>query len=340
MKNKKGFEIQFNWLFVMVAGAAILIFFAAVLIKQKNFAESSSDSDTIRTMSALIAGASSSAESSRPNEMPNLDIQLECNKITSGKSSRIFEKLVLFSPSRIKDDQIITQSISFNVPYRTTNLLMASSPKIRYIIIGEENPARYAVNLLPPNINKEQYCQSCDENYDPAFIRNLNNYKVRFVVFDGDMPVIPMSLRPMPDNDVTAVQIIGDTKNGLVEFYEKNSDAWESLGKSSFIGSSILGAVYSDSLANYECSMQNVFSRLSLVSQIYLARTKSLVASGDDEKQKTCNGIYSGSQAIISKIIGASQNFNDVSTNIIADSADELKIKNKRAQLESCVMVY
>ena len=41
-KNKKAFEMQFNWIFVLVVGASILIFFTAIAIKQKNVSEASS----------------------------------------------------------------------------------------------------------------------------------------------------------------------------------------------------------------------------------------------------------------------------------------------------------
>ena len=37
--DKKGFEIQFNWIFVLVAGTAILLFFSGIIIKQKDVSE-------------------------------------------------------------------------------------------------------------------------------------------------------------------------------------------------------------------------------------------------------------------------------------------------------------
>ena len=38
--NKKGIiEIQFNWIFVLVVGAIILVFFFGFVQKQKSFAE-------------------------------------------------------------------------------------------------------------------------------------------------------------------------------------------------------------------------------------------------------------------------------------------------------------
>ena len=62
MKHKKAFEIQFNWIFVLVAGAAILTIFALVIFKQKSLSESSTSSIALRSMESVVAGASATTE--------------------------------------------------------------------------------------------------------------------------------------------------------------------------------------------------------------------------------------------------------------------------------------
>ena len=60
--NKKGFEIQFNWIFVLVAGTAIILFFTVVVIKQKNVSETSTKATILKSMEAVITGASVSTD--------------------------------------------------------------------------------------------------------------------------------------------------------------------------------------------------------------------------------------------------------------------------------------
>ena len=61
---------------------------------------------------------------------------------------------------------------------------------------------------------------------------------------------------------------------GSIEFYQKNKDKLSRIAESQYITkSSLIGAVYSDTLETYECNMQNAFSRLNLVTKIYVDRT-------------------------------------------------------------------
>ena len=39
--NRKGFELQFNWIFVLIAGALILAFFFTIAQKQRNLSQQS-----------------------------------------------------------------------------------------------------------------------------------------------------------------------------------------------------------------------------------------------------------------------------------------------------------
>ena len=71
MKNKKAFEVQFNWIFVLIAGAAILILVSFIIFKQKNLSESSSNSLALRSIESVISGTSVSTDTSSLIEVPD-----------------------------------------------------------------------------------------------------------------------------------------------------------------------------------------------------------------------------------------------------------------------------
>ena len=50
MKNKKGFEMQFNWIFVLVAGMVILLFFTMVVVEQKGVSETTAKATVLKSM--------------------------------------------------------------------------------------------------------------------------------------------------------------------------------------------------------------------------------------------------------------------------------------------------
>ena len=274
MKHKKAFEIQFNRIFVLIAGAAILTIFALVILKQKSLSESSANSIALRSMESVIEGTSVSKDTSSVITVPDLNIGVDCGKISIGKISKQYPRLVLFSPSSIKGSKIIAQTLSFSAPYKSSNLLFMTSQQIKYILIGDSSLIRSINKSLPSEITKENF-----SSYDQSKIINSNNYKVRFVFDNLDVSPLglPPSLLKMPDGDVTALKITGNSDEGAVDFYENKAGFFVSKGTSYYIGkAALIGAIYADTLEHYECNMKNVFARHSIVSDVYVSRTTTL----------------------------------------------------------------
>jgi hypothetical protein len=209
-----------------------------------------------------------------------------------------------------------------------------TSPQLRYIIIGSSNLAREINKTLPSEMKKEFYSTIPD-------IKNSNNYKIKFVVF-GDMMEFPRQLSKMPDFDVSAIKVNGDNEKGIVEFWQKDGISWQAKGASTYIGkSSLIGAVYSDTFESYECNMQNVFSRLNLVTKINIDRTRKLgKESSSSARQQQCSKIYANAAGHLDAIYSASSKFNQQNVNSISDSAKSLAAENKEAQLYSCTLIY
>ena len=334
MKNKKAFEIQFNWLFILIAGAAIILFFATIIIKQKNVSETSAKATVLKSIEAIITGASASIDTTNIIPITNSNIEIDCNRVSLGDVSKQYQNLILFAPSLVKGDRIITQTLPFNAPYRATNFLYTTSPQLRYIIIGNNNLAKLVNKSLPSDLKKEFY------ESEPQ-IKNSNNYKIKFIIF-GDMIEFPKELEKSQDSDVTVVRIDGNTESGTLEFYQKDGDSWEYKGTSIYIGkASLLGAVYADTINIYECNMQNAFTRLKLATQIYIGRTTKLMQNeANSNKELQCNQFYNTALTYLNRILGASNNFNQENANSIVDSARELANNNLDAQTHSCALIY
>ncbi|MBI3035508.1 hypothetical protein HYY71_04240 [Candidatus Woesearchaeota archaeon] len=327
--DKKAFEIQFNWIFVLVAGAAILLFFTAVVLKQKSLSELSTKAVVIKTIDAIITGAGVSTDTINIVDIPNSNIEVGCNR-----AAKQYQNLILFAPGLIKGDKLITQTMAFSAPYRATNLLFMTSPQVRYIIIGSNSLAREINKSLPSDLKKEFY-ESMPE------IRNSNNYKVRLIIFEN-MIDVPRALEKMPDHDVTAVKVNGNNEKGTIEFWEKSGNSWLSKGSSAYIGKQpLIGAVYADTLEAYECSMRNAFSRLNFVTKIYAGRTRELLRRASiSGNQPQCSQSYSSALAHLSSISAASSNFGIDSINTIAAASKLLADQNKNAQIHSCTLIY
>lgn len=333
--KKKGFEIQFNWVFVLVAGAAILLFFTVFIYKQRTLSEVSTKTTILKSIEAIIIGAGVSIDTTRIVDVPNANIEVECNRVSIGGVSKQYQNLILFAPSLIKGDRLITQTLAFSLPYRATNLLYITSDKLRYIIIGDSEFAEEINKSLPTELKKEFYPSSTS-------VRNLNNYKVRFVVFENPMIDFPLALQNMQDSDVTALHISGDSKKGSIDFYGKNSNIWQLKGSSFYIGKqALIGAVYSDTNESYECNMKHVFARLKLITKIYKDKTQKLHGTASIQ----CQDFYNKALPLLEEIDTEALKlekftFDQATFDSLTSAAEQLNNENKEAQKSSCTLIY
>lgn len=332
--SKKAFEIQFNWIFVLVAGAAILLFFTFIVVKQKSISDTSTKAIVLKSIEAIITGTIASTDTINIVDIPNSEIEISCGRISLGTISKQYQSMVLFAPSTIRGSKLITQTSMFNAPFRALNLLYITSPDVRYIIIGESALAKEINKSLPKDIRKDFYSPSPIPS-----ITNQNNYKVRFVFFGGISDGVLENLKAMPDSDVTAIKVIEDDEGrGTIEFYQKNKlMSWDKLEPEPYLTKSLLlGAIYSDTPESYECNAKNAFSRLKLITQIYSERAEGLMEIEDEQ----CAQIYDNALKELNKIFTASSDFNEEAIETIASAANSLSLKNKEAQKSSCTSIY
>ena len=341
MDSKKGFEIQFNWIFVLIVGAAILLFFTVIIYKQRGISQSSTKITLLKEIEKIISGASASTDTTNIITFPNANIKIDCNKISIDEVSKQYQNLILFAPSQIKGSELMTLTLAFNTPYRSTNLLYMTNKQIRYIFIGDNDFAKETIKAFPSELKKEIYSL-----YDSTKIKYFNDNKVRLVFANSlfsASSAAPSSLAKMQDSDISAVKISGDIEKGQLEFYERKGNSWTSKGTSVYIGKcSLLGAVYSDDLLKYECNMKNVFSRLSLVTSVYEDRTSELKNYFEQTatRRQVCSDIYQTATAKLNSIKTSSTDFTQSSIDIIAAAAKDLSQQNKEAQKFSCPLIY
>lgn len=340
MNNKKAIEIQFNWLFILVAGAAIILFFTVITTKQKGVSEVSIKATILKSIDAIIISSSVSTDTINKIKIPSSDIEIDCGKIAVGGVSKQYQNLILFAPNLIKGDQILTQTLGFSAPYKSANLLYSTSLQMRYVIIGTSNLAKEINKTLPSDLKKEFYPSNPQ-------IRNSNNYKVQFVIF-GNMIEFPKALDKMPDWDVTAIKIDGDAEKGTIEYFQKKDDSWISKGSSFYLGKqSLIGAIYTDSLDIYECNMRNAFSRLILVTTVYADKVNKLIENASaSNKQMYCVDFYKNALPQLRNTYNAASNlaksssFNVQDVAAIAAAASLVAQENKNTQDNSCPLIY
>lgn len=364
MKKKKrgAIEVQFNWIFILIIGAIILIFFFGIVRTQKQVSEKKISTTVRRDIGAILTGAGVSTGTTSLVEIPKLEIDYDCEGYSIEKTNPI-KPIVSFSPNSINDIRLMLWALDWNIGYRITNFLYITSPNIRYILVFKDNDQKKFVDIinetLPPRyideekdikilMNKEK--MELDSNDNFIGLEDKNDYKVRFVFFDEEPEGLNINeLEKMEDEDVTAIKIEQDSNCGdnldcfgELKFYKKNNNVFgSSYGDSPYIKlPSLIGAIFSD-LETYNCDMENAFKRLQLVTEIYLDKTKVLKEYYTETFNHQCLTSINEIETVLQNILNYSNDFNEYNNikNLYTE-INNLEDLNDIAIKLSCAEIY
>ncbi len=322
MKSKKGvISVQFNWVFILIAGVLILLFFSSLVLKGKKASDTAIAETILTNMQTIMTGAEVSVRTINPIKIPDKEIEVSCDSISVGQVSKpITKNKIIFAPEVIKGRLLLTWALDWNSPYHVTNFLYLTTPDIKYIFVEPLNDeAKELFNLLPDEINKKKE--------DIFNIKDTgNNFKL---VFSNEQnPSIPPHLDSIPDKRISAISI--NSNSNEIEFYKKRRDEFKSTGTADYLGNPlVLGAMFSGSREDYECNVEKAFNKLRIVSMVY------------EEKTSTLRELYGGTGCM------PYYSTTPFSINYPTDSITEIKIaiksietSNQYLQSSSCPIIY
>ena len=55
--KKAQIQVTFSWVYILIAGAVILLFFIGIVVKQKSISEENLATDVVRVMESIFTGA-------------------------------------------------------------------------------------------------------------------------------------------------------------------------------------------------------------------------------------------------------------------------------------------
>lgn len=364
MRSKKGIvEVQFNWIFILIVGAIILMFFISIVVQGSRTSNRKTAAQITFDMSSIFSGALVSTNTEHIVEIPPIDIYFECDNNTGYSSYRVSDSeapigdgLIVFSPSYVsgKGRELLTWSTDWNVPYRVSNFLYVTAPAHRYIIVEGSTPsqAQYVFDNLPDQMQKGANVVTDLQNID-----DKNNYKVTIVILynssivnpEGAIFVVPPSLMTVSDDDLSLIYVepilphiaTSIKETGMVYFYKKNNTVFSYDGKSSFVGeASLYGSIYSENVENYNCNMQKAFKRLTYLTGIYEKKAENLLAYYNFYPDpQNCASKIGDAKTDLINILSISK-FTESNVNTFYSYINDLKGHNKNIQRYSCPVIY
>ena len=157
MKSKKGqIEVSFNWIFILIAGAVILLFFVSLVNTQREKSDRSI-ALTIKTeLKSILTGAALSESRELDIDLPKIHLKFiceyyECDNFDTSDNPSCYSQYeigqtginqqtpsqILFAPSEISGKKILTWAIPWNVPFYVTNLLYITGTNVKYLFVND-----------------------------------------------------------------------------------------------------------------------------------------------------------------------------------------------------------
>ena len=323
-------EVQFNWIFILIAGALILTLFTTIVLKQKSVSQVSSHAALLKALSAIAIGSQASPGVTSTLDLPQATIGIECNLIRIASQSQQFEQMMVFAPSSLRSSPLVSMTLEWSVPYRVSNIVYLSSPKVRYILIGDTPLSRQMNKSMPKGLEVEWYPNL------PSGIRPRGDDSARFIFFGPSAPSLPPGFEDVENLKVSALHVDGDSRFGTAGFYAKSGDRFALRQVFPYLKQQmLLGAMISDSEVLYGCIATNMVKRLSLVSQVYSQRTSDL---SQDPSLSRCQGLYADAIPKISLI--GKVGLNEGSASQLDTAITSLESANSELQRQSCPLLY
>jgi len=351
--KRKGFiQIQFAWIFIIIAGSIILFFFISLVKTQGEVSANKLSQRVLTNLDAIMTGSKVSTNTCHLIEIPRLDIELDCRALRMSGNSRELADQMVFGPDKIKGSSLLTCAKDWNSPYRVANFLYLTTTEVRYIVVYDDSAgvdlAEKLYDNMPENLNKDLVTYT-----DFASLEDKNNYKVRLITFDNEyVGYIPEFMKRYDSYIVNIIPttVTGESLFGYgeVEFFDVDDDGNAvTNGTAAYLrDASLFAAIFAEDQSQYLCVMKKAMTRLKFISQIYIDRTKDLYAYYEGDP--TCSNHYeeTGTEDIIRNIQIAADavfidgKFTEGESGDLNFFSISLKSQNELAQLYSCPVLY
>ncbi len=294
--KKAQVSITFNWVYVLIAGAVILLFFVYLVVQQKSISEQKLGADVVQTLDSIFTGAGVAEKTKNIIDVSGLAdyvLFFRCqNRLTEfgieGTSARAQDPInPIFAPAQINAPKLITWSLPYKLPYKIIDFLFVTSSTTKYFVFGDLLFKDEFINATG-GINSDYFTDIGDYgSLDPQ-----KNFQVHIVDWNGILPQVqdngpvPVLMQQMDDDRVTAVSFVN--MGTAANFYRKKgygpAAQWSQLNRFPVFLVSLggtrdaakYGAMFAGDDQSYLCGMEKAFQRVQYVTEVYQAKAKEI----------------------------------------------------------------
>jgi len=354
-KNLKGqLEISFNWIFILIAGAAILFFFITIITKEKNDTQTQIDLRVAQNLEKVLSVIRQNTASVQVLDAFNSDAEFRCEGndyslgLGDGSTSSTLESDIIFAPQSIGDGaKLIAWTQNIDMPYTVASGLYLSDERVMYIFLYDGLQSTVDLyNGFPEQFTKKLlYLDDPNPTPGQSLLRDYTDAGFKKYVVVGRKDFLYTSIIDPSVRKKASVVIFdpdGGVDQGTVGFYENPSGRSNEQPDATEVYVSremLYGAIISGNDELYKCSQDKVMEKFRIVSQVVNYTLQEL--KDEYEIWQPCRVYYNDIFTVeeIGKMIEYSK---DIGNNLqlFVDSRDKIEDYNREILSTSCPLIY
>ncbi len=342
-KKKAQLEISFNWVFVLIAGAAILFFFIRIIGTETDYAERASHARAVSRMNSLITALQQNPDSISRSQSIGFDIEFHCNEegqheygIRNSNTRETLSHNLVFTPKVIGSSRLLPWVRTLETPFPVSSILYLTDEETKYVFIKDydDGTIEHFYNQFPRNISKEY------KSFDEFKTNPAEEYREYIVVASNEVTgsniAFEDSRKVQKLNYVIEIDATNANKIRFHEFTGEGALEMQPTDVPYFDDETAIGAIISGRPDLYECTLNKAIEQIRIVTDINLERVEKLRdAYGADHN---CYSYYSlTSQGFFQDLSTAArdQDVGDMMTNI-----NLIRGLNQQIIASGCVVIY
>jgi len=355
LRNNKGIvDVQFNWIFVMIAGFVIFLFIISIVLSQKKNSDEKLTISSLNQITTILKGKEQSPDIYSEITIPSTTLDFACDpdnsdtfsfKITdSSRSSLPLD--IIFSKKELTGSklQMWTQEFDTAFPvsvfsYITTNdnvLLIYTDPTNALY----KNYAVQIYNDIPGNISRFII-------NNPAQIDDYKGYqKIRIICFEnfGNSCASSSGIALHASSKIDYMEIIPDGSTnelygyGEIRFGSYSTPASLNSQEVPYIGkASMFGAIFSEDVNYYTCQMKRASTQYQIRSRLVGERLKLIY---NDLDSGFCKDTINAAIIIEIQPMTTANFIEAKNVSMIYSKSRDLEVRNTDLTLGSCPKIY
>jgi hypothetical protein len=279
INSKAQMSSSFNYIFALIIGSIVFMFFVAFAYKYLGFAGSLSAAELVSSLNDEF-GAFSASDSAEKILSFSQAVRFRVyeGKLSSDGQSRTIDH-VIFAPFEVEGEEIYIATRSLEIPYRVGNLFYVTDEHTVYILVYDSSTQsvvedlQSSYNSLPSSFPVEVVSTTqLSSDLETLYELTSSYDHVRFLFFADASDYEEDIATVFSDYEILEIgSSLEDYSSGTVTYPDGEEVVYVEYPL-------LIGALVSGDAYSYSYNLDTVFGKLSRVTGVYYDKAKFLSA--------------------------------------------------------------